>query len=70
MNVHLFCRVILEITHNVASALSTPIKNVRFLHGGFDVLGTSFVAGDYQGNIYLFDINQNRYRLAIIIPAQ
>ena len=53
-------RIILEVRHNVASALSTPTRNVRFLHSAFDATGDSFVASDYQGNIFRFDINKNR----------
>ena len=54
------CRAILEVTHNIANALSTPTRNVRFLHSAFDAMGDSFVASDYQGNIFKFDINRNR----------
>ncbi|XP_069549171.1 TBC1 domain family member 31 isoform X1 [Brachyistius frenatus] len=38
-------------------------KTVRFLHVAFDNTGDSFLAGDYHGNIYIFDISRNRFRL-------
>uniref|UniRef100_A0A3B3CDS0 TBC1 domain family member 31 n=1 Tax=Oryzias melastigma TaxID=30732 RepID=A0A3B3CDS0_ORYME len=38
-------------------------KVVRFLHVTFDTTGDCFLAGDHHGNIYLFDISRNRFRL-------
>lgn len=38
-------------------------KTVRFLHVAFDTTGDSFLGGDHHGNIYLFDISRNRFRL-------
>ncbi|KAG7277481.1 hypothetical protein CRUP_037352 [Coryphaenoides rupestris] len=38
-------------------------KKVRFLHVTFDTTGESFLAGDHHGNIYVFDISRNRFRL-------
>ncbi|XP_041798537.1 TBC1 domain family member 31 isoform X2 [Chelmon rostratus] len=38
-------------------------KTVRFLHVAFDATGDSFLAGDHHGNIYVFDISRNRFRL-------
>ncbi|KAL2084281.1 hypothetical protein ACEWY4_019799 [Coilia grayii] len=38
-------------------------KTVRFLHVAFDTTGESFLAGDHHGNIYVFDIIRNRFRL-------
>ncbi|XP_049440523.1 TBC1 domain family member 31 isoform X1 [Epinephelus fuscoguttatus] len=38
-------------------------KTVRFLHVAFDTTGDSFLAGDHHGNIYVFDITRNRFRL-------
>ncbi|XP_038145493.1 TBC1 domain family member 31 isoform X1 [Cyprinodon tularosa] len=38
-------------------------KTVRFLHVAFDTTGDCFLAGDRHGNIYLFDISRNRFRL-------
>uniref|UniRef100_A0A8C5CFF4 TBC1 domain family member 31 n=1 Tax=Gadus morhua TaxID=8049 RepID=A0A8C5CFF4_GADMO len=38
-------------------------KTVRFHHVTFDTTGESFLAGDHHGNIYVFDISRNRFRL-------
>lgn len=38
-------------------------KPIRFLHVAFDTTGDSFLAGDHHGNIYVFDISRNRFRL-------
>ncbi|XP_040900016.1 TBC1 domain family member 31 [Toxotes jaculatrix] len=38
-------------------------KTVRFLHVAFDTTGDSFLAADHHGNIYVFDISRNRFRL-------
>ncbi|XP_029958071.1 TBC1 domain family member 31 [Salarias fasciatus] len=38
-------------------------KTVRFLQVAFDTTGDSFLAGDHHGNIYVFDIARNRFRL-------
>ncbi|KAF3691620.1 TBC1 domain family member 31 WD repeat-containing protein 67 [Channa argus] len=38
-------------------------KTVRFLHVAFDTTGDSFLAGDHHGNIYVFEISRNRFRL-------
>uniref|UniRef100_A0A3Q1KH56 TBC1 domain family member 31 n=1 Tax=Anabas testudineus TaxID=64144 RepID=A0A3Q1KH56_ANATE len=38
-------------------------KTVRFLHVAFNTTGDSFLAGDYHGSIYVFDISRNRFRL-------
>uniref|UniRef100_A0A4W6ED12 TBC1 domain family member 31 n=1 Tax=Lates calcarifer TaxID=8187 RepID=A0A4W6ED12_LATCA len=38
-------------------------KTVRFHHVAFDTTGDSFLAGDHHGNIYVFDISRNRFRL-------
>lgn len=38
-------------------------KTVRFLHVAFNTTGESFIAGDHHGNIYVFDISRNRFRL-------
>ncbi|XP_034029583.1 TBC1 domain family member 31-like [Thalassophryne amazonica] len=38
-------------------------KTVHFLHVAFDTTGGSFLAGDHHGNIYVFDITRNRFRL-------
>lgn len=38
-------------------------KTVRFLHVAFDTTGETFITGDHHGNIYVFDIGRNRFRL-------
>ncbi|KAG5271002.1 hypothetical protein AALO_G00174760 [Alosa alosa] len=38
-------------------------KKVRFLQVAYDTTGDSFLAGDHHGNIYVFDISRNRFRL-------
>ena len=53
--------LILTITHSVASSLPLGSRNVRFLHVAFDSAGERFIAGDCQGNVFLFDIRGNRY---------
>lgn len=55
------CRLILSITHSVASSLPLRSRNVRFLHAAFDAAGERFVAGDSQGNVFLFDIRGNKW---------
>uniref|UniRef100_A0A8C3LDJ8 TBC1 domain family member 31 n=1 Tax=Chrysolophus pictus TaxID=9089 RepID=A0A8C3LDJ8_CHRPC len=35
----------------------------RFLNVAFDSSGDSLLAGDHQGNIYVFDLNGNRFKL-------
>uniref|UniRef100_A0A671Q0N9 TBC1 domain family member 31 n=1 Tax=Sinocyclocheilus anshuiensis TaxID=1608454 RepID=A0A671Q0N9_9TELE len=49
--------------------LATVVRNarqtntVRFLQVAFDTTGESFLAGDHHGNIYVFDISRNRFKL-------
>lgn len=38
-------------------------KVLRFLNVAFDGSGDSFIAGDHQGNIYVFDLHGNRFNL-------
>uniref|UniRef100_A0AAY4CIC6 TBC1 domain family member 31 n=1 Tax=Denticeps clupeoides TaxID=299321 RepID=A0AAY4CIC6_9TELE len=38
-------------------------RSVRFLQATFDTTGDSFLAADHHGNIYVFDITQNRFQL-------
>ncbi|XP_030639028.1 TBC1 domain family member 31 [Chanos chanos] len=45
------------------SAPANQSKTVRFLHVAFDTTGESFLAGDHHGNIYVFDISRNRFKL-------
>ncbi|XP_062848015.1 TBC1 domain family member 31 [Trichomycterus rosablanca] len=47
----------------IRSASAYQSKTVRFLHVAFDTTGESFLAGDHHGNIYVFDISRNRYKL-------
>lgn len=51
------------VSNSQSGALSGPGRNVRFLHTAFDNIGDSFVAGDHQGHVYLFDVAKNRYLL-------
>ena len=53
-------RLILTITHSVVSSLPLGSRNIRFLHIVFDAAGERFIAGDSQGNIFLFDIRGNK----------
>lgn len=50
-------RVIVNIIHSVKGYHS---KTIRFLNVAFDSSGDSLLAGDHQGNIYVFDLNGNR----------
>lgn len=52
--------LMIQITNSQPSTLSHAGKNVRFLHTAFDSNGDSFVAGDHQGHIFMFDITKNR----------
>ncbi|KAF1595597.1 TBC1 domain family member 31, partial [Eudyptes moseleyi] len=52
--------VIVNIIHSVKGYHS---KTIRFLNVAFDSSGDSLLAGDYQGNIYVFDLNGNRFNL-------
>ncbi|KAM6373575.1 TBC1 domain family member 31 isoform 4-T5 [Alca torda] len=52
--------VIVNIIHSVKGYHS---KKIRFLNVAFDSSGDSLLAGDHQGNIYVFDLNGNRFNL-------
>ncbi|NXQ40950.1 TBC31 protein, partial [Catharus fuscescens] len=52
--------VIVSIIHSVQGYHS---KTVHFLNVAFNHSGDSLLAGDRQGNIYLFDLNGNRFNL-------
>uniref|UniRef100_A0A8V0YBG5 TBC1 domain family member 31 n=1 Tax=Gallus gallus TaxID=9031 RepID=A0A8V0YBG5_CHICK len=52
--------VIVNIIH---SATGYHSKAIRFLNVAFDSSGDSLLAGDHQGNIYVFDLNGNRFKL-------
>uniref|UniRef100_A0A8D0KRG1 Uncharacterized protein n=1 Tax=Strix occidentalis caurina TaxID=311401 RepID=A0A8D0KRG1_STROC len=50
--------VIVNIIHSVKGYHS---KTIRFLNVAFDSSGDSLLAGDHQGNIYVFDLNGNSH---------
>ncbi|KFQ89694.1 TBC1 domain family member 31, partial [Phoenicopterus ruber ruber] len=52
--------VIVNIIHSIKGYHS---KTIRFLNVAFDSSGDSLLAGDHQGNIYVFDLNGNRFNL-------
>ncbi|NXU83623.1 TBC31 protein, partial [Xiphorhynchus elegans] len=52
--------LIVNIIHSVQGYHS---KTIRFLNVAFDSSGDSLLAGDRQGNIYVFDLNGNRFNL-------
>ncbi|XP_065101704.2 TBC1 domain family member 31 [Paramisgurnus dabryanus] len=47
----------------IRSTSARQTKTVRFLQVAFDTTGESFLAGDHHGNIYVFDISRNRFKL-------
>ncbi|TSL82466.1 TBC1 domain family member 31 [Bagarius yarrelli] len=47
----------------IRSAAGYQSKTVRFLQVAFDTTGEAFLAGDHHGNIYMFDISRNRFKL-------
>uniref|UniRef100_A0A8C3I719 TBC1 domain family member 31 n=1 Tax=Chrysemys picta bellii TaxID=8478 RepID=A0A8C3I719_CHRPI len=53
-------RVIVNVIH---SATGYHSKTIRFLNVAFDSSGDSLLAGDHQGNIYVFDLTGNRFSL-------
>ncbi|XP_036395511.1 TBC1 domain family member 31 [Megalops cyprinoides] len=52
--------VIVNIVRSIAAHSG---KTARFLQVAFDTTGEAFIAGDHLGNIYVFDISRNRFRL-------
>ncbi|XP_062987183.1 TBC1 domain family member 31 [Elgaria multicarinata webbii] len=52
--------VIVNIIHSTTGYHS---KTIRFLNVAFGSLGDSLLAGDHQGNIYVFDLVGNRFNL-------
>ncbi|XP_057388281.1 TBC1 domain family member 31 isoform X4 [Balaenoptera acutorostrata] len=52
--------IIVNIIHNTSDYLP---KVLRFLNVAFDSSGDSLIAGDHQGNIYVFDLYGNRFNL-------
>ncbi|XP_035678691.1 TBC1 domain family member 31-like [Branchiostoma floridae] len=55
--------LVVSIKHTLGTAVSPHVRTVRFLHTAFDSTGNSFIAGDHQGNIYMFDVAKNRFSL-------
>ncbi|KAK6174116.1 hypothetical protein SNE40_017453 [Patella caerulea] len=55
--------LMVKISSNVSGALTSPGRSVRFLHATFNKTGDIFLAGDHQGNIYMFDLDRNRFNL-------
>lgn len=53
-----FNRIIVNIIHSTSDYHP---KVLRFLNVAFDGSGDSLIAGDHQGNIYVFDLNGNRW---------
>uniref|UniRef100_A0A3B3R1C7 TBC1 domain family member 31 n=1 Tax=Paramormyrops kingsleyae TaxID=1676925 RepID=A0A3B3R1C7_9TELE len=47
----------------IQSATAYHSRTVRFLQVAFDATGEAFLAGDHHGNIYVFDIGRNRFKL-------
>ncbi|XP_006830895.1 PREDICTED: TBC1 domain family member 31 [Chrysochloris asiatica] len=52
--------IIVNIIHNTSDYLP---KVLRFLNVAFDSSGDCLIAGDHQGNIYVFDLYANRFNL-------
>uniref|UniRef100_A0A8C5YPV8 TBC1 domain family member 31 n=1 Tax=Marmota marmota marmota TaxID=9994 RepID=A0A8C5YPV8_MARMA len=52
--------IIVNIIHNTSDYHS---KTLRFLNVAFDGSGDCIIAGDHQGNIYVFDLQSNRFNL-------
>ncbi|ELW49080.1 WD repeat-containing protein 67 [Tupaia chinensis] len=55
-----FDRIIVNIIHNTSDYHP---KVLRFLNVAFDGSGDGLIAGDHQGNIYVFDLYGNRFNL-------
>ncbi|KAM4704644.1 TBC1 domain family member 31 [Rhinophrynus dorsalis] len=52
--------IIVNIVHGATFPQS---KTTRFLQVAFDSEGDSFLAGDHLGNVYVFNLNRNRFDL-------
>ncbi|NWT25628.1 TBC31 protein, partial [Cardinalis cardinalis] len=52
--------VMVNIIHSVQGYHS---RTIHFLNVAFDSSGDSLLAGDRQGNVYVFDLNGNRFNL-------
>ncbi|NXY04526.1 TBC31 protein, partial [Pteruthius melanotis] len=51
------------IVNIIRSVQGYHSKTIHFLNVAFDSSGDSLLAGDRQGNIYVFDLNGNRFNL-------
>ncbi|KAM4794440.1 TBC1 domain family member 31 isoform 3-T3 [Cyanocitta cristata] len=51
------------IVNIIRSVQGYHSKTIHFLNVAFDSSGDSLLAGDRQGNIYIFDLNGNRFNL-------
>lgn len=56
--------LMVTISHTSACTISKG-RIVRFLHTGFDSTGETFLSGDHQGNVYMFDLSKNRFSLVL-----
>ncbi|KAM9307966.1 TBC1 domain family member 31 [Gastrophryne carolinensis] len=52
--------IVVNLVHGAAAS---HLKATRFLQVAFDGAGDSFLAGDHLGNIFLFNLNRNRFDL-------
>ncbi|XP_073488310.1 TBC1 domain family member 31 [Aquarana catesbeiana] len=52
--------IIVNLIHGAAAS---PAQTKRFLQVAFDEVGDCFLAGDHLGNIFLFNLNTNRFDL-------
>ena len=59
VNVLLCSRLTARITHT-QPGLTSQGKHVRFVRLAFNHYGNSFIAGDQLGDIYLFNLTNNR----------
>ena len=53
----------MNIIHTTSDYLP---KVLRFLNVAFDSSGDCLIAGDHQGNIYVFDLSGNRWVILLI----
>lgn len=57
-------RVIVNVVHSTSGCHS---KTIRFLNVAFSSSGDSLLAGDHQGNIYVFELMSNRWVLPLYL---
>ncbi|XP_041455639.1 TBC1 domain family member 31-like isoform X1 [Lytechinus variegatus] len=55
--------LMVQIGKESSAALKFQGHAIRFLQAGFDASGDRFIAGDHQGNVYVFDLHRNRFQL-------